>query len=122
MSQLEVTVEEYLSFLNDAEVLRRTDDQGMAEPVAETVKEDMAKATKFALNKESIQLVSREKISGYSFTRDSFTRKWTTGLAPSLCMPGVSHLAAEEYAHWLTQRNPNYRFRLPTDEEWEKAA
>ena len=36
---------------------------------------------------------------------------------------GLSFLAALEYAHWLTQRHgARWRFRLPTDFEWERAA
>ena len=38
---------------------------------------------------------------------------------------GVSFLAAVEYGDWLTRRQgdrPRWRFRLPRDTEWEKAA
>jgi formylglycine-generating enzyme required for sulfatase activity len=45
--------------------------------------------------------------------------------SPDLPLVGVSLFAGAEYADWLTRRQgdqPRWRFRLPRDLEWEKAA
>jgi serine/threonine-protein kinase len=41
---------------------------------------------------------------------------------PRLPALGVTRYAAEAYAEWLSRRGGGPRFRLPTNDEWEKAA
>jgi formylglycine-generating enzyme required for sulfatase activity len=47
-------------------------------------------------------------------------RKWNNPLAPVV---GVNWYEAEAYCNWLTDsKRDNYRFSLPTEEQWERAA
>jgi formylglycine-generating enzyme required for sulfatase activity len=119
MSKLEVTFGEWLEFLNDPDVLQRTNMAGELIPGTEAARKLLARG------KERFPLVPRET----KLTRASPSAPWTLQLpmaAHEWAAFGVSHLAAIEYAAWLTKRPGGgktvWTFRLPTDEEWERAA
>jgi serine/threonine-protein kinase len=124
ISRFETTTEEYLRFVNDPEVLARTDDEGSAEPGAE-VRAALPRRTRDGQSFR-VRLIPRSETHQGPWweRRDGAWRlrqgsSWT-GTRPVL---GLSYLAALEYAAWRTrQAAGRWRFRLPTDLEWEKAA
>jgi formylglycine-generating enzyme required for sulfatase activity len=107
LSRLEVTVREYLEFVNSPEVSPQTLDE------------------RAATRGKEVRLIPRQR-SELIFRFDDETQRWTMGPGvPGLETPvfGVSVGAARRYAEWLTARHGGrWRFRLPADLEWEKAA
>ncbi|MBI4603687.1 MAG: protein kinase [Planctomycetes bacterium] len=120
----EVTVREYLEFLNDAEVLSRIQDDGRAEARADW---SFLRENGIAPESRSVQLVPRYEGRGLLFQKSAGAGRWEPAARlRRLDWPvlSVSVLAGLEYAHWLTEKEGKgrWRFRLPTDLEWEKAA
>jgi formylglycine-generating enzyme required for sulfatase activity len=69
------------------------------------------------------------KLVEWRLMRESPGKPWVVDEAgsrskrgPQAPAAGMSQLAALEYAHWRSLRDRRWRFRLPTDLEWEKAA
>ncbi len=123
MRSLEVSFAEYLEFLNDPEVasgMDAEDPNGSRPPLSDEVRKDLeglARASK-AVTLAPVYNLRR------LVTRPS-SEKWTAIPEVSLqgAVFGVSQHAAREYAAWLTRRaSGRWRYRLPTDLEWEKAA
>ncbi len=126
VSRLEVTLGEWLEFVNDPEVYDRTDEKGLLTPMSERVRMEAEKN-----NLKTISLFF--KVSTY-WSRDPEARRWMLngGGHPEWAAFGISHLAALEYAHWRTEKERNrsnekqpikvFQYRLPTDTEWERAA
>jgi formylglycine-generating enzyme required for sulfatase activity len=111
MSRLEVTVGEYLEFLNSKGVFEQTLDEKDLETTR--VRE--------ANEKEYVRLVPFDT-QGLLL---GFDGKWRRGRYRDEAFPvfGVSNQAAERYAEWLTEeKGGRWKFRLPSDIEWEKAA
>ena len=103
----EVTVGEYLGFVNDPEVAARIDRDTGAIPATQGGKR--------------IVVVPREP-RGLLFQLEGGAWK-SDALRAEQPVVGVSEAAAREYASWLTKkRGGRWRFRLPSDAEWEKAA
>jgi serine/threonine protein kinase/formylglycine-generating enzyme required for sulfatase activity len=109
LSRLEVTVREYLEFVNSPEVLPETlDESGDSRG-------------------KDVRLIPHGS-SGLLFDFDGAAQNWKPG--PGLLPLGleapvfrVSVSAARRYAEWLTAKHGGrWRFRLPSDLEWEKAA
>ncbi len=100
ISRFEVTLGEYLEFLNGAI-------QGMGAEQAQ-------------------QLVPRSTVSGrYDWLIPAGARETAlpAGTNPRRAVSGVSWFDANLYCRWRTEREGRRRkFRLPTHEEWEKAA
>ena len=105
LSRLEVTLGEYLSFINSKGVFETTLDESDAEAARS--------------KRERLVPVIPE---GLLVELDGGT--WRPGrLATDVPVLGISSKAALRYAEWLTERSGGrWRFRLPTDLEWEKAA
>ena len=120
ISRLEVSFEDYLRFLNDAEVLGRTDDKGTIEPLA-----DRSELTTQGLAGSRSRVLLIPHYNGQALFGRTASGDWgRRSVVPvngPLC--GISMLAALEYAHWYTgSRSDGFTYRLPTDLEWEKAA
>jgi serine/threonine protein kinase/formylglycine-generating enzyme required for sulfatase activity len=107
----EVTVAEWLEFLNDDEVDFRVDDGGfLLRPPNKPL---------------SVALPART-----SLWRDLVTRRWSINpevkrMKSDWPVMQVSWLAAQEYVSWLTRRPGapwSLKYRLPTGLEWERAA
>ena len=109
VGRTEVTVREYLEFLNDTEVSPRiVPESGRLRPEKGDV--------------EGPPVIPRQA-SGPLFEIDLSSNRWKSKLRDDEPVLSVSEKAAEEYAHWLTRKHGGkWRFRLPTDVEWEKAA
>jgi len=115
ISRLETTVAEYLKFLNDPQVLARTNADGTAEPVVEEVRN--------YLEKRDPKRVLLVPLSRREMRFERGQSGWTTKVPDSFPIYSVPYLAAVEYAAWRTKNDPRgFRYRLPTDKEWEKAA
>jgi serine/threonine protein kinase/formylglycine-generating enzyme required for sulfatase activity len=127
ISRLEVTVGEYLEFLNDPGTLQRLAAGGGTGRVAPAVEWGTG-ALRILRPQESsgqppaVDLIPRadrtalvrERGGGYELAA-AVDARW-----PLL---GVSLFASLEYARWLTLRHGSrWQFRLPDDFEWEKAA
>ena len=118
MSRFEVTFGEYLEFLN-----ARADSQGEAEPLTDEVKTELA-----SINRE-LNLVpvneGPEDEGKPAPLLDWDGLRWTLRHPSQKDMPliGISYLAAVEYARWRTDTDgKGWRYRLPDDDQWEKAA
>lgn len=116
MSRLEVTLKEFLEFVNDPALQIRIDDDGQMEPLSE---ESLS-----IPGIERYQLIPRDPDTGkLRWSLDRSTGKWTSSWPPNAPMLSVSWLAANDYACWLARKHQErWKFRLPTDREWEKAA
>jgi len=122
MARHEVTVAEWLDFLNHDEIRGRVDPEGMFEPVTAPVRKRLAAGTK-------LQVVRKNR-RGLSLSRHPSTGRWYR--PPDQTMQndwpvmGISWLAAWEYAEWRNReaerRGERWRFRLPSGHEWERAA
>ena len=132
--RLEITMREYLEFMNHPDTLKRLVDDDFAAPavdwdrtrlggvpVAQGVPEDWRNPRKVRLvprySKGADRSPLLERVDGrYRATLRIRSLDW-----PVL---GLSPLAALEFAHWYTRTRGEgkWRFRLPTDLEWEKAA
>ena len=124
IGRTEVRVRDYLQFVNDPVVAQRIAKDGRAaplSPVGQAIAEDHPGPDG---SPGKAQLVPRGT-NGLLYFPQSEDGRWT--LKPSWHeewpVVGVSHVAALEYAHWLTTtRDDGLHYRLPTDLEWEKAA
>jgi serine/threonine protein kinase/formylglycine-generating enzyme required for sulfatase activity len=121
IGRFEVTAGEYLEFVNDPEVLAGTDDQGEALPSTMEARRELEEVE----DEDRVWLIpkfagkprwERSPRGGWSLPESSSWRiDWP--------MLDVTHLAALEYAAWRTRKEKGpWRYRLPTDLEWEKAA
>jgi serine/threonine-protein kinase len=126
MSRLEVTVREYTEFLNAPENLARIDPSGGAEPLDDWVRERLR-----SFGESLVQLVPESRPESRRRPEDGLLFEKRDGRwAPRANFASedwpilaAGALAAAEYARWLTVRHGGrWRFRLPTDLEWEKAA
>jgi serine/threonine protein kinase/formylglycine-generating enzyme required for sulfatase activity len=119
MSRYEVTMREYLDFLNDPEVSKNLTDEGRSPPMSEAVRAILEKRVQ-----KDLRLVPslKDKSGRFCFAREGNRWVLSEGLDQDpVC--AVSQLAAIEYAEWKTRRDPGaWRYRLPSDLEWEKAA
>ncbi len=116
----EVTIREYAQFLNDPEVSARIDNNGEAVPAAEEVirytqslKGKRVPITPYLKGAEGTNWIKEDGI-----WRPPENEQWKLENPVNT----LSQLAALEYAHWLSEKSDRWRFRLPTDQEWEKAA
>jgi len=124
VGRFEVTVGEWLAFVNDPEI--GIDDQGMVVHRADWETDEIRPVKP---SDERICLIPQSPEGAFYFARDRVSRTWA---APAQWLPewpiiGISMLAGLEYARWYTERQARsgtrrWRFRLPTDLEWEKAA
>jgi formylglycine-generating enzyme required for sulfatase activity len=111
-----VTVGQYLEFLNSKAVFEFLSPKGMFEET----RDDPAKP-----GTKRFQLVPSDR-DGLFFELDEGAWAWRAGprlLNHAFPVLGLSNVAAERYAAWLTERKGGrWKFRLPSDLEWEKAA
>ncbi len=120
LARHEVSLDEWLEFLNHPSVFDRTDERGAAAPKDPRVIERLERLA----NVDRVQLVYVAS-RGPVLTRQAEARRWTLkgrarGDWPAF---GISQLAALEYIHWRNGiESREGRYRLPTDSEWEKAA
>ena len=102
-----VSTSEYLEFLAE---LWRTDEVRAREHLPKSRGQN---------NEAGKPLFELEADGGYSFPiLDIHSREWH-GEQP---MVSISIEDARCYARWVTGKHPKWRFRLPTESEWEKAA
>jgi len=100
MGRTEVTFAEYLEYLNDPEVRKQRS------PAGEDEVEEKER-------QPGTLLVERQPDGTWALSS-------RVGPGSPLC--SVSQSNAVEYARWRTRKEDKWRYRLPTDEEWEKAA
>jgi formylglycine-generating enzyme required for sulfatase activity len=121
MARFELTTGEYLEFVNDPEVSGRTDDDGTAAPEVETVVQELRDQ-----KNRRIQLIPpaiKNRAAKTLWAREGGAWKLPMSWKPERPMLAIPQFAALEYAAWRTKREPGrWRYRLPTDLEWEKAA
>jgi serine/threonine protein kinase/formylglycine-generating enzyme required for sulfatase activity len=122
IGRLELTVGEYLEFLNDLESAKRMDASGTIEPSSADSRAELAK-----LGEARIAVVP-SRTSGEPILERGPNGLWGiparlgNRLRPTSPVSAVNQLAAREYAEWRTTRDSRRSYRLPTDLEWEKAA
>jgi len=114
IGRLEVASSEWLAFVNDAEVLPRTRIDGVLE-------------RPFVVD-EPVRIVPGPD-SGPYWDRERASDPWTIGARYPQRDVAVFHIsrpAARELAAWKSRQaeaaGEPWRYRLPSDEEWERAA
>ena len=125
LSRFEVTIAEWLAFVNDEEVAKRTDAEGFLAPSDPDVLKEIQ-----AHGFDGIELMHPDLIGTGDDGLWSFQDgKWRfRSEAGRLDWPvfGVSYFAAVEFSRWKSRRareeGKPWSFRLPTDREWERAA
>jgi serine/threonine protein kinase/formylglycine-generating enzyme required for sulfatase activity len=115
IGRLEVSLSDYLLFVRE-----RADDKGYCVPESPSARETFGGDRPIEVIPALGSAPRRTELIIRS-EREAGWRLLSSALADSP-LQGVSHLAALEYAHWLSERTPGWRFRLPSDLEWEKAA
>jgi serine/threonine protein kinase/formylglycine-generating enzyme required for sulfatase activity len=128
IARAEVTFGAYLEFVNAMERGGLLDGTGSVKPLGSWPEgaplRELAPAAgtvplvpRFRQGSEVIPLLERDPAAG------EWTLTTRLPFRPGHPLLGVSALAALEYARWLgEQHGGRWRFRLPTDIEWEKAA
>ncbi len=116
----ETTFREYLEFLNDRAVPEGGEDSPNSPEVAEEV-------SKVKSAKGKVRLVPVNERDGKPIVTRTPEGRWVLPASRVLTLDspvfGVPQLAAQEYAAWLTRaKGGGFKFRLPGDLEWEKAA
>lgn len=122
----EVTVAEYADFLNDLDASGRFDERDEVRPSSKEVRAALAQlhtATdpeelRLAVAPEGNRVLARAADGSWRIP-DANPRRLVYPTSP---ISNVSQLAAREYAHWRSERDPKWNYRLPNDLEWEKAA
>jgi serine/threonine protein kinase/formylglycine-generating enzyme required for sulfatase activity len=127
IGRFEVTSGEYLEFVNDPEVLKRIDtDDGEAPPFTEEVKRELELVYPDRPDRRRVWLIPKKPTGGLRLERQpqaGWSLPAESNWQPGWPMPDVTHLASIEYAAWRTRKEQGpWRYRLPTDLEWEKAA
>ncbi|MEM7231181.1 MAG: SUMF1/EgtB/PvdO family nonheme iron enzyme [Planctomycetota bacterium] len=115
MAKYEVTVGEYLKFVNDPEVLKLTDSEGFISPLSPEVQSS---------GEDGVLIVPRSdkrKDRRFFGRSDDGTWELAPPLQPDWPVFGVSRFAVLEYLHWHNAHNA-VKVRLPSDVEWERAA
>jgi formylglycine-generating enzyme required for sulfatase activity len=124
MARYEVTLGEWLEFLDDPEVFGRTDEKGFLRLGAPEVLDELERQDKRDLTRVEVFPLWLYR----NWERDGSLGMWRIG---SRVMPreaegpihGISKYAAMEYASWRTRWEANgFRYRLPGALEWERAA
>ncbi len=136
ISKNEISIQEYLKFLNSPEVIEITDPEkdeknttGWATPRSPIAKKALRQIKARGGGEDvyyedgKIRLVPR--FPQY-WSWDRGQKKWKTTLPTDWPVTHIPQLAALEFAFWKTERARNegkdWIYRLPTDFEWEKAA
>lgn len=122
MARHEVSAREYLEFLNDPEITASIDTNGDCSPRArwEHVP-SLGKYSEIPESKRRVAVIPRSRSGRFKLLRDK-DRTWKSP-RPDHPIYNVTVFAALEYVHWLrSQKAEKWRFRLPSDFEWEKAA
>jgi formylglycine-generating enzyme required for sulfatase activity len=118
IARFEVTMGEYVRFANDPEVLSRTDTRsGEA-----TIREDAVAGALFPLTTGERQFRLVPHQGGKLYWRFENGAWQLPPDADRIPVFDVPYVAALELAAWRTRRDPVWRYRLPTDAQWEKAA
>ena len=122
ISRFEVTVEEYLTFLNHPLYRDRINEEGVAPPRSPKLIADFAARPQRELR--FVRLIPRNYPGGqplFSKTAEGWAP--IEILKPKWPVLAVTIDAAEEYAYWLSEQSSGrWIFELPSDLEWEKAA
>ena len=123
LARFEVTVRDYLEFLNHAETRGRMDASGSVAPRVDRRRE---KWKGFHLGDAPVPLLPDSFLGTPVVVRSEagFTLHPHARLTLDHPILSVSMLAGAEYADWRTRHHGQGRwtFRLPTDLEWERAA
>ena len=125
IGRFEVTFAEYMRFINAPAIFEVTDEKG---DMVLRVPSSLERVKR--LPEQRIRIVpSFSRLGDRILVRKAAERLWDfapgarTKYLPSSPVMGVPQLAALEYARWLNGRNNDrWRYRLPDDREWEKAA
>ncbi len=138
ISKYEVSLGDWLEFINDPEVLIQTNIESGESKSPLRLSKDVIYTNENALSKSkvaedapSITLNPEHphpgKAGSFTYTFSKEKKLWfidpKSELMPNHPINGVSFIAVKEFLKWKTLRDQQGRtFRLPTDEEWEKAA
>jgi formylglycine-generating enzyme required for sulfatase activity len=125
IGRTEVRVRDYLAFVNDPAVFARTELSGKAAPISPAGRRLVSDTSTKDGTPPLAQLIPRSSEGSLYWQRDATAKVWQLRSTWDEEWPvmGVSHVAALEYAHWLTiAQDGTVHYRLPTDLEWEKAA
>jgi serine/threonine-protein kinase len=142
MSRREVTIREYLEFLNDPTVGAALQKENKETPSERRVVGQLNDRSALRADWQSEQLALflpppneriyfvpyASRIPTIVFAEGQWRINRDRGSTPEPEYPvfGVSMIAAVEYAAWRSQQptanGRRFRYRLPTDLEWEKAA
>ena len=126
VSRFEVTMEEYLRFLNAGGITPLISENGFIN--RNDLTSEKSRRLLEAHGRPSVRLVpalsrSGDLVCALNGNRWEIASRWKKSVHTTSPAVGVTQIAAIEYAEWRTRESGGrWRYRLPSDKEWEKAA
>jgi formylglycine-generating enzyme required for sulfatase activity len=127
IGRVEVTMGQYLNFINFEGVRDRIDEEGEMVPLLEDTRALLARLSRNREEQDKMTAIKGlprdTKLDKLLFDLEDDGTWSVEAKYVDLPVLGISQFATREYARWLTLENLHgWKYRLPNNLEWEKAA